>query len=113
MKDFISKHPEMISKILEVEGFNREKLEKIIEITSNKKIKFEFAGACPYSFWMDVNLGKRINDLDYFIRFLKENDLYKEDYRMSSSSFSYCDYRVFIDQGKPSELEIRFHNPKQ
>jgi hypothetical protein len=111
MKEFINKNVEMISRILEIEGFNQEKLENILEIISNKKIHFDFAGACPYGFYLNVTLEKRINHLQGFIDFLKEKELYKEDYKI----FSGClyEYEIIIDKDKPSEVIIRFNNPKQ
>lgn len=114
MKDFITKYPEMISRILEVEGFNREKLEKILEITSNERINFDFAGACPDGFYLQVNLEKRIKNIFEFGEFLKERGFYERDYKiLDERSLGFDCYRIIIDHDKPSEVQIRFNNPKQ
>jgi hypothetical protein len=114
---FITKNIEIVKKILEIEGFNKEKLEKILEITSNNNFHFDFVGGCPDNFWLATTLEKRMNTHDYneqFTNFLKEKNFYEEGYKIiSGGDWQNYDYKVVVDQGKPSELQILFSNPKQ
>jgi hypothetical protein len=111
MKDFIINNPEIISKILEVEGFNKEKLENILEITSNPKVNFKFAGSCPHGLYLQVDLENRIDNLSLFIDFLKEKELYNKDYHITKRSYGDYTFSVTINEGKPSEVNIEFENP--
>jgi hypothetical protein len=110
MREFIVKHPELIYKILEVEGFNKEKLENILKITSNDKLKFEFAGSCPHGLYLQVELKNKVDNLVSFIEFIKEKGLYDKNYKITKRDYGDYAYSVTVDNEKPSEVDIEFYN---
>lgn len=117
LEKFITDNIGMVKTILEIEGFNIKKLEKVLEITSNKNFNFDFVGGCPDNLWLVTVLEKRMSTYDHneeFTNFLKEKNLYEEGYRIiGGGDWQGYDYKVIVDQGKPSEFQILFYNPKQ
>lgn len=111
---FIIENSRIISKILEVEEFNKEKLEIILETKSNKNFEFSFMGnACPGNFKIQTELNKKMEECNYlanlenFTNFLKKMNLYKEDYKIMQIYENL--YKLFIDKDKNSEIQIIFY----
>lgn len=114
MEEFIIKNPKTILKILEAKELNMEKLERIVEITSNQNFNFKFNACCPHGFYLEAILDKGIYSYEKLENFLKEKKFYRGGYKIEEKGNEFLKifyYEVVVDPDKPSEVKIHFNDP--
>jgi hypothetical protein len=112
MKKFIKENSELILKILDVQGFNKKKLEKIKELSNNKEFEFNFTGSCPCGFYLETTLKDTIHSLDKFEEYIKQKSFYEKGTRILRNVTSDENYKVIFNHGNfNSELIVYFNNP--
>ena len=106
MKEFIRENPGLISKILEVQTFNKEDLVLMKKLIDSNQFKIYLSNSCPNGVSLNAGLEEGIENLGQFKAYLKEKELF-EDYTVTKCASS--GYRVRLNTGKDSVLEMLFN----
>jgi hypothetical protein len=113
MNDFMKENPEFVLKILESQGFNKEKLEKILNVYNHPSFEFTLESSCPDGLLLQTELKERIYHVDNFQRYLKEKNFNYENMRAIGQSYPEDSYRVIMDLGTSNEFRIYFYPPSK